>query len=121
MKITVMPKQTAAELLLFLAEHEEFSSVSKLLEDGIAVEEVHALFRELAVELLRESAFELKDKKYDVKKDSHLSPQAKKIISYLSPHEEATLLEVFGLVDPSTAPEPRILKAGVKGAARGQS
>ncbi len=99
MKVQVMPKQTAAELLLFLAEHEEFSSVSKLLEDGITVEEVHALFREIAAELLRESALELKDKKYDLKKDSHLTPQSKQIISYLSPHEETTLLEAFGLVD----------------------
>lgn len=101
MKITVMPKQTAAELLLFLAEHEEFSSVSKLLEDGITPEEVHSLFRELARELSREAADEIKDDKYDLKKSSHLSTQAKNIISYLSPHEEKKLLEAFGLVEKS--------------------
>lgn len=101
MKITVMPKQTAAELLLFLAEHEEFSSVAKLLEDGVTVEEVCSLLREVSKELLMESAIELKDKKYDLKKDAHLSKQAKDIISYLSPHEEKTLLEAFGLVDKS--------------------
>ncbi len=101
MKITVMPKQTAAELLLFLSDQEEFASVSKLLEDGITAEEVHALLREIAKDLLRESAAELKDGKYDVKKDAHLSQQSKKIISYLSPHEEKTLLEAFGLVDKS--------------------
>lgn len=99
MKITVMPKQTAAELLLFLAEHESFASVSKLLEDGITTDEVHALLRELARELLCEAADEIKDGKYDVKKDSHLSTQAKNILSYLSPHEEKTLLEAFGLVE----------------------
>jgi hypothetical protein len=99
MKISAMPKETAAELLIFLAEHEEFSSVTKLLEEGITVEEIRTLFREVASELLRESAQELKDTKYDTKKDAHLSPQAKKIISYLSPHEEKTLLEAFGLVD----------------------
>jgi len=99
MKITSMPKQTAAELLLFLAEHEEFSSVYQLLGDGVTVEEVRALFRELSSELLRSVAQELKSKKYDIKKDSHLSPQTKNIISYLSPHEEKTLLEAFGLVE----------------------
>lgn len=101
MKIATMPKHTAAELLLFLAEHEEFSSVTKLLDEGVTAEEVRALFREFSKELLREAAMELKGKKYDVKKDAHLSPQAKNIISYLSPHEEKTLLEAFGLVDKS--------------------
>ena len=99
MKITVMPKQTAAELLLFLAENEEFSSAAKLLEDGVTAEEISALLRELSKELLLESASELKGGKYDIKKDAHLSKQAKDIISYLSPHEEKTLLEAFGLVD----------------------
>jgi len=101
MKISVMPKQTAAELLLFLAEHEEFTSVTKLLEDGVTAEEICALLREVSKELLLESAAELKDNKYDIKKDTHLSKQAKDIISYLSPHEEKTLLEAFGLVDKS--------------------
>ena len=99
MKISVMPKQTAAELLLFLAENEEFSAISKLLQEGITVEEARALLRELSAELLREAVQELNGKKYDVKKDSHLSPKTKNIISYLSPHEEKKLLEAFGLVD----------------------
>ena len=99
MKITVMPKHTAAELLLFIAEHEEFSSVTKHLEEGVTVEEVHALLREISKQLMQEAAAEFKGEKYDTKKDTNLSKQAKDIISYLSPMEEKTLLEAFGLVD----------------------
>lgn len=99
MKLRAMPKHTAAELLLFLAENEDFPSVSKLLGKDVLVEEVKVVLREISAELMFEAEQEVGGEKYDLKNESHLSPQAKKIISYLSPNEEKTLLETFGLVD----------------------
>lgn len=99
MKISIMPKHTAAELLLFLADHEEFSSVSKMLEGEIKSEEVCALLREISAGLLKESSKEVGDERFEVKGNTHLSPQTKNILSYLSPHEEETLLKAFGLVE----------------------
>lgn len=101
MKISVMPKHTAAELLLFLADHEEFSSVSKMLGEEITSEEVSALFREISAGLLKESSKEEKDDRFEVKGNAHLSRQTKNILSYLSPNEEETLLKAFGLVEKS--------------------
>src|SRR3989338_6542094 len=99
MNIQKMPKETLAELLLFLAENEEFSSVPKLLDEGVTIEEVRAVFRELASVLRQESAAESTKQMYDAKKDARLSKEAKTIISYLSPGEEKTLLTAFGLID----------------------
>lgn len=99
MKLSTMPKQFAAELLLFLAENEEFSSTTKLLDEGVAIEEVRALLREISSGLIEELTLELKDKKYNVKEDVHISKQAKTILSHLSSYEENALLKVFGIVD----------------------
>jgi hypothetical protein len=99
MDIKTMPKETASELLIFLAENEEFDSVnSKLTEGDLKVEEVRAVLREIGEALRRESNAERKEK-YDVKSCQHLSKEAKRIISYLSPREEQTLLSAFGLID----------------------
>ena len=99
MNITTMPKDTLSELLLFLSENEEFSSMSKLMGEGITSEEVRAALRELAVGLRQEAAAEAAKQAYDAKKDSHLSKDAKTIISYLSPGEERALLTAFGLLE----------------------
>ena len=101
MKISVMPKQTASELLMFLADHEEFSSASKLLGEDITSQEISSLLREVSAGLMQEWMKESRDDKFDAKKDTNLSKQTKNILSYLSPHEEKTLLEAFGLVDKS--------------------
>lgn len=98
MDIQTMPKETLAELLFFLAENEVFSSVEKLLVDGVTVEEVRAALREVAEGLRREAAAE-QDKQYNAQKDNRLSKEAKTIISYLSPGEEKSLLTAFGLID----------------------
>lgn len=94
-----MPKETLAELLLFLAENEEFASVSKLLHEGITPEEIRAAFREVAIGLRQEAAAEASKQGYDAKKDRLLTKESKTIISYLSPGEERTLLTAFGLID----------------------
>ena len=99
MDIKTMPKETLAELLLFLAENEEFSSLQKLLDGGFAPEEVQAAFRELAVGLRQEAIQETSQQIQDVKNDSFLTKKTKTIISSLSPIEEKTLLTVFGLIE----------------------
>ena len=99
MDIKTMPKETLAELLLFLAENEEFSSLQKLLDGEFTPDEVQAAFRELAVGLRQEAIQETSQQIQDVKNDSFLTKKTKTIISSLSPIEEKTLLTVFGLIE----------------------
>ena len=98
MKITTMPKETAAELLLFLADNERFSSVTRQLGEGVKVEEVRALLRELATELGRQGSEE-GELATGIGPEGWLSTQAKDVLSSLSPQDEATLLDAFGLKD----------------------
>lgn len=95
---TVMPKETLVELLIYLAENERFASVSDHLGEGLSVEEVRAALRELGRELGLEALAEQKNDIDEVKKGGHLTPKTKKIISYLSDHEEKKLLSAFGLL-----------------------
>ena len=99
LKITTMPKETAVELLLFLAENERFNSVADHLGDGMTVEEVRAVLRELAREVSRDLASEQGREIEDIRKSGHLTPKTKKIISYLSDTEERKLLSAFGLFE----------------------
>ena len=99
MDIKTMPKETLAELLLFLAENEEFSSLQKLLDGEFTPDEVQAAFRELAVGLRQEAIQETSQQIQDAKNDSFLTKKTKTIISSLSPIEEKTLLTVFGLIE----------------------
>ena len=95
MEMKSLPKETLADLLLFLAEYEEFHSVSKLIKEGITVEEVRENLRTLAATLKQEAGAE----PYQAQKDNKLSDEAKSLISCLSPGEEKTLLKAFGLID----------------------
>ena len=99
MKLSIMPKRTASELLFFLAENEEFPSISKNFGDQFTSEEVRALLREISEGLMKESAKEAGDGKMDKESDPYLSEKTKEVLSYLSPHEEKTLLEAFGLTE----------------------
>lgn len=98
MEFKTMPKEAIAELLFFLAEHEDFSSIRQL-NGGVTVQEVRAAFREVAQRLRQEADTEWASHSYNPQKDRRLSKEAKEIISYLSPGEERTLLSAFGLVD----------------------
>ncbi len=102
MKINTMPKETLAELLLFLADREEFPAVQELLSGGVAIAEVRTALQELALELRKEAQQE-NEVDYNPQKDSKLSKEAKTIISYLSPGEEKTLLKAFGLIEKPRA------------------
>lgn len=96
MRIQTMPKETLAELLLFLADQEEFAAVEERLAGSLTAAQVRAALRELAMELKKEVSLEAGDD-YDPQKDGKLSSEAKTIISYLSPGEEKKLLQAFGL------------------------
>ncbi len=97
-QIKTMPKDTAAEVLRYLAEYEEFQAVEKLVGSDLAVGEVRAVLRELAAELEHESFAEGKAS-FDVKSCKTLSKSSKNIISCLSSREEKSLLSAFGLIE----------------------
>lgn len=103
--LKTMPKDTVAELLRYIAEHEDLSSVEKLASEDLSPESAKATLREVADELAREAAAENRST-YDVKGCKVLSKEAKTIISCLSPREEKSLLTTFGLIDPSTMLPP---------------
>lgn len=99
MNITVIPKETLAELLLFLAENESFESVEKLLGAEVNVTEIRAAFREIADELKKEVAQEVGKLGAEIKKELRVSRQTRQILSYLSPGEEKTLFQALGILE----------------------
>lgn len=103
MECKTMPKETAAEVLQFLAEHETFRSITDLVGEDLAVEEVRALLREIAAALRKEAAVATRTA-YDVAHCDYLTGHSKQIISCLSPMEEKTLLGAFGLIDHTATP-----------------
>lgn len=105
MDLKTMPKETAAELLLFLAENENFDSVRELLGEDLNVEEVRAVFRELATQIQKEVF--VAEKEEEPLKNIRLTKEAKEIFTYLSPLEERSLLGAFGMIE-----KPKGLKQG---------
>lgn len=93
-----MPKDAAAELIEFISEVERFDTVLERLSGEASVVEIRAMLREVAVGL-RNEAINERQKTFDAKECKHLSRQTKKIVSYLSPREEQTLLRTFGFLD----------------------
>lgn len=90
-----MPKETLAELILFISENENFSSVSKNLHGSFTVAEVRAALRELASEIAREAGNE--HIAHGPHAESELSSKAKEIITLLPKSESQRLLAAFGL------------------------
>ncbi|PIR17392.1 MAG: hypothetical protein COV46_04315 [Deltaproteobacteria bacterium CG11_big_fil_rev_8_21_14_0_20_49_13] len=99
--IKTMPKDAAAEILRYLAEHEDLHSLEKVTGEELTSVEVKALLREIADQLTIEAAAETKGA-FNVRGDKTLSKNAKNVISCLSPREEKRFLSAFGLIDPST-------------------
>lgn len=97
MNLKSMPKDTLAELLQYLVEHERFTSIEDIAGNDITVPEVKNAIRELARELAKEAASETKS--YDVKNCKVLSKTSKNVISSLSTREEKILLKKFGLIE----------------------
>ncbi len=96
--IKTLPKDTAAELLRYISEHEDFNSVDELAARDLTVQELKALLREIANQLEREALAEATDK-YDVKGCKVLTKSSKGVIGCLSPSEEKKLLVKFGLIE----------------------
>jgi len=92
MKIKTMPKETAAQLLLFIAENENFDSVKKI-GYGVEVAEVRALLREVAaaVDESVETSFS------DDGEIADFSENTKRVLSSLSSTDSEKLLAAFGL------------------------
>lgn len=98
-QMTSMPKKTVVELLQFLAEQESFEATTRKLEGQMTVPEIRAALRELALELSRETARETNEKRIDVRNASSVDAKTKEIISFLSPHEEETLLTTLRIFE----------------------
>jgi hypothetical protein len=100
--LKTMPKETAAELLRYISEHEDFASIERLTGSDLSVPQVRAALRELAGELAKEAAAEGRQD-YSVKNCKILSKRSKTVISSLSSREERSLLTEFGLIEPTKA------------------
>lgn len=98
MKLKTFPKEVACELLVYMAEKEDFSAVCESLGGEVSGNEVKALLREIAAQMQNELKVELGES-YDVRKCKYLTDSSKEILSYLSPHEEKKLLKAFGLLE----------------------
>lgn len=96
-KISTMPKDTLAELLLYISENEDFSKIEKDLHGGIKASLMRAAFRELAQGLLAEHAGESLSDHTFVKQMPHLSKKAKEVVLSLSSNDGVDLLTRFGL------------------------
>jgi hypothetical protein len=96
-KITSMPKETAAELLYFIAENERFSSVESRLKGDFTVPQVRALLREVAADISTDVTAETTTLG-KASLDAQLSSRAKDVIASLTAEEERKLLTAFGII-----------------------
>ena len=95
-ELTTMPMEAAAEVLLFLAEREDFTAIQSVLAGELTLEEVRAMLRELAMQLRKVSAATPVPMGEGGKL---LNKRVHKLMTCLSPHEEKTLLRAFGLIE----------------------
>lgn len=91
MKLRSMPNATAAALLAFLAEEEQFTVVARKLKSSIAVEEVRALLRELAQNLHQGVSGDANDLV------ELLNPDTRNAVAALSAAERELLFTSLGL------------------------
>ncbi len=95
MKLKNFSADTVSELLIYLAEHEEFPSLKNLRE--FKKEEVCDMLKELAQSLKEASLTEGGFQKADLN-GFELSSKALSLISALSPREENILFKSFKLI-----------------------
>lgn len=96
MKFKKYSAKTVTELLLHLAEHEEFSSLEGLKEFGR--EEVSEIIKEIVNMIQVSSSGDGAFQKTDLS-GFELSSKALTLISSLSPREESILFKSFQLMD----------------------
>ncbi len=97
MELKTMPLETAAEVLQFIAEREEFESLVAAMSEDLSRKDVRNMLIELAVELRKIAA--LKGFAYDPQGDKNLTSKTRKTLNCLSPMETKTLLSAFGLIE----------------------
>ncbi|HBF12738.1 MAG TPA: hypothetical protein DDW49_05025 [Deltaproteobacteria bacterium] len=96
MKFKDLSPEAVAELLNFLADHEEFESL-KNLKGIFTREEVAGILKEVSVQIRTQASEEEPVQKPDYSEQS-LSPKAMSLISSLSPREEMLLFKSFKLI-----------------------
>jgi hypothetical protein len=100
MKLKSMPRELFVEILDYLADHEHFEGLDKVLDSGHSVEDVRSSFRELSLYFRRKMEEEKEAGNVpDYQKDARISSKAKDILSVLSPGDERKLLTRFGLLE----------------------
>lgn len=102
MEFKILPQEILIELLHFLAENEDFDCVEKMLGDNITPAVAGSALRELAEQLQMDLASKESVTKFDDVKSSGLSPEARRILTSLSPREERRLYRALGLVEKKT-------------------
>ncbi len=90
----MLPKTTLSELLLFLAEHEDFHSIESL--GSFTSAQVREALKDLAFSLRKQASEEQSSAKIDFKHFEELSPKVKQVLSTLTPRECQTLFQHFG-------------------------
>lgn len=87
--------EAVSELLLYLAENEDFSS-TKSIGSSFSKKEIKNILKEIA-EQIKDSGFEEEAPRANYS-DQSLSPKALSLISCLSPREEMLLFKSFKIV-----------------------
>ena len=96
MKSQSLPKETIIELLLYLAENDQFESVKHKFDGQISPDVVREVLRELADDLRGENRRGTHPLRVDSYK-KYLSKNAQAVLGALSPREEQIILRDFGL------------------------
>lgn len=91
----MLPLETLSELLKYLAEHEEFRSLSEL--GSISPDEVRVALRDLSNYLRQKADKERTTAKIDPKHFEELTPKVKQVLSTLTPREFQILFKQFGI------------------------
>lgn len=95
MKFSNISKEAVSELLNYLAEHEEFTSMNALR--AFSKQEIREVLYEISRQLKSEVIEEGPHQRPHYP-DYHLSPKALALISCLSPREEMLLFKSFKLL-----------------------
>lgn len=89
-------KEAVSELLIYLADNEDFKSLKGV--SAFTQSDVRRILRELAQQLKEEENLETNNEKRPQYDDLELSSQAMALISSLSPREELLLFKSFKII-----------------------
>ena len=92
MKFKKFSPNTVAELLTFLAEHENFESTREI--KNISREDVRLVFSEISTQLKEVAQKQPVLNKFELKKEI-LTEKTNQVLSNLAPHEEEALFKSF--------------------------